>query len=473
LVGQTAARMRHTAHGYWLEEAAPAEPLAPLDGDTDADVVVIGGGYTGLWTAWWLAERAPGARIVVLEAERCGFGPSGRNGGFATALWDELDQLSHRFGDAAALEIARWSGESVRALGDWCDAEGVDAWYRRAGHLQVSASPAQDGALDDGIAAAARLGVGEQWVGLSAKEVAARIDLPRLRAGALMRDGATVQPARLALGLRERVRAREGVTVHEQSRVRRLDAAPGGVVAETASGRVRARGAVLAVNAAAAGIGPFRMRLTVGSSHIVLTEPVPDVLERIGWTGGECITDCRTFLHYFRTTPDGRIAFGWAGGRMGAGGRTGGRMDVDPEVVAQAARNLVALFPDLRGRRITHAWGGPIDVSPTHLLQLGTLPGAPVHYAFGFTGNGVAPSWLAGRVLSALALDRREPETRLALVDPEPVHVPPEPLRWLGGTAIRAAYLRREAREDEGRAADPLTRLVTEVPRLLGVHIGR
>jgi glycine/D-amino acid oxidase-like deaminating enzyme len=158
---------------------------------------------------------------------------------------------------------------------------------------------------------------------------------------------------------------------------------------------------------------------------------------------------------------------------MSAGGRTGGRIEVDAGVVAQAARDLVAMIPDLRGRRITHAWGGPIDVSPTHVLQIGTLAGAPVHYAFGFTGNGVAPSWLAGRVLSALALDQREPETRLALVDPEPVHVPPEPFRWLGGTAIRAAYLRREALEDEGREADPLTRLVTEVPRMLGVHIGR
>src|SRR5215208_2160489 len=117
--------MRHTAHGFWLEEAPAVEPLPPLDGDVVADVVVIGGGYTGLWTAWWLAERAPGARVVVLEADRCGHGPSGRNGGLATALWDELDQLAERFGDAAALEIARFSGEAVRALGDWCEAECV------------------------------------------------------------------------------------------------------------------------------------------------------------------------------------------------------------------------------------------------------------------------------------------------------------------------------------------------------------
>jgi glycine/D-amino acid oxidase-like deaminating enzyme len=467
--------MRHTAHGYWLEEAPAADPRPPLDGDVSAAVVVIGAGYAGLWTAWWLAERAPGARVVVLEADRCGHGPSGRNGGFATALWDEMDELAHRFGDDQAREIARWSGTAVRALGDWCEEQGVDAWYRRAGHLLVSAAPAQDGAWASGVAEAARLGAGEEWLALDEAEVRARCDSPRFRAGALMRDGATVQPARLALGLLDRVAHRDGVTVHEHSRVRRLDTGPAGVVAETAGGRVRARAAVLAVNGATAGIAPFRRRLTVASSHIVLTEPVPDVLERIGWTGGECISDSRTFLHYFRTTPDGRIAFGWAGGRMGAGGRTGGRMEVDPDVVAQAARHLVELFPDLAGRRISHAWGGPIDVSPTHLLQLGTAPGASgnVFYAFGFTGNGVAPAWLAGRVLSALALDLREPETRLALVDPEPVRVPPEPWRWAGGSAIRRAYLRREALEDQGREADALTRFVTDVPRRMGVHIGR
>ncbi len=209
------------------------------------------------------------------------------------------------------------------------------------------------------------------------------------------------------------------------------------------------------------------------SSHIVLTEPVPDVLEAIGWTGGECVTDARTFVHYFRTTPDGRIAFGWGGGRLAPGARLGGRVEVDGEIAELTRRDLVATFPQLTGRAITHAWGGPIDVSPSHLPQIGTLDGAPVHYAFGFTGNGVGPSHLAGRVLAALAAGGRTPDAGLALVDPAPAVVPPEPIAWAGGMLVRRAFLRRERLEEQGRRVDPLTRAVTVAPRALGIHVAR
>ena len=135
----------------------------------------------------------------------------------------------------------------------------------------------------------------------------------------------------------------------------------------------------------------------------MLTEPVPDVIAELGWTGGECITDGRTLVHYFRTTRDGRILLGWGGGRLAYGARVNGRVEVDPRRRRETAHAaLVRLFPGLRGRRITHAWGGPIDVSPSHIPQIGTLPGAPVHFAFGYTGNGVGPSNLAGRTLASL-----------------------------------------------------------------------
>ncbi len=462
----------HTAHGYWLEEAGPVAPRPALAEPVEADVVVVGGGYLGLWTAWNLLEHDPELHVVVLEADRCGHGPSGRNGGFATALWDDLPELRSGYGDAAALELARASSAAVAGLGQWCSDQGVDAWYRRRGHLQVAAAPAQEGAWSEAVAACAELGVAEEFVALDAAQVAARCGSPVFGGGALMRDGATVQPARLALGLRAKVIER-GADVREHARVRAVRIRDGRAVAVCERGSVTAPAAVLALGGASAGQRPLRRRLTVASSHIVLSEPVPDVLADIGWTGGECIVDCRTFLHYFRTTPEGRVAFGWAGGRMGYGGRTGGRLEVDPAVVAQAGRDLVRVFPDMAGRRLTHAWGGPIDVSPTHLPVFGSLHDGRVHYGFGFTGNGVAPSWLGGRVLAGLALDRREPETRLALVEPGPVRVPPEPLRYAGGSLIRAAWLRRERLEDAGRSADPLTRFVTEIPRRLGVHIGR
>ena len=221
---------------------------------------------------------------------------------------------------------------------------------------------------------------------------------------------------------------------------------------------MRAGAAVLAVGPAARGVRPLRSRLSVTSSHIVLTEPVPELLEEIGWTGGECITDGRTLVHYFRTTRDGRIVFGWGGGRLAFGARVNGRAEVDEDVAAEAHRSLLRIFPALEGRRITNAWGGPVDVSPSHIPQIGTLPGRPVHYAFGYTGNGVGPSHLAGRTLAALATGSGDEVTRLPIVNSAAgAWVPGEPLAWLGGPLVRSALVRRERIEEEagGRPAHP------------------
>jgi glycine/D-amino acid oxidase-like deaminating enzyme len=283
-----------------------------------------------------------------------------------------------------------------------------------------------------------------------------------------------VHPARLAFGLRERLLAR-GVRIFEGSRVTALHVdRNGGVLAEcSAGGKLRAATAAVAVNAASGQVRRLRDRLTVSSSHIVLTEPVPDVIERLGWTGGEAITDGRALLHYFRTTRDGRILLGWGGGRMEVGARTHGRAEFDAGVVEQTRRGLLRIFPMLEGREIAHAWGGPIDVSPTHLPAIVTLQGGRAWAAFGYTGNGVGPSHLAGRSLAALALGRSEDAARWAWIDPPPKIVPPEPLRAAGATVIRAAIARKEDLEEAGERPDPITRGLAAVPSIIGLHIVR
>ncbi len=467
--------MRHAARSWWLDEAGGvSDPRPPLAADVNADVVVVGGGYTGLWTAWHLLELAPDARVVVLDADVCAHGPSGRNGGFCEDLWLSLPTLRARFGDAGALAVARAAEASVDAIEAWCARAGVDAWLRRRGQLVVSTAPAQDGAGAAAVAAAAELGVPEKVVALERDAVRARCASPLFRRGVLLPTRAGLHPARLALGLRRRVLER-GAVVHERTRARRVvDRARGGVEVVTDGGRVRARHAVLAAGGALAAFGPLRGRLTVASSHIVLTEPVPDVLEQLGWTDGLTITDGRALLHYFRTTNDGRIAFGWAGGRLAVGARLNGRIDVEAAVARAAHADLVRIFPALSGRAVTHAWGGPIDIAPSHLPTVGALPGGRVSHAFGYTGNGVGPSQLAGRILAALALDRRDDFTALPLVEPEPDRrVPPEPLRWVGGSVVLGALRRKEAAEERGERPDPVTRLVADLPRRLGVTVGR
>lgn len=453
--------MRHDAHGWWIADAGAPTALAPLQGDVRADVVIVGGGYCGLWTAWHLLEAEPEARVVVLESERCGLGPSGRNGGFVNSLWLSLPALRERFGSPRSETLARASRDSVEAIGAWCEAEGVDAAFRRAPHPVLSAAPQQDGV-------GARAVDGEEIVALSREEVQAICASPVLRSGVLVRTAATVHPARLAFGLRDRLIAR-GVQIYENSRVRALR----GTTAETDGGRVLAGAAAVAVNARSGALKPLRRRVTVASSHIVVTEPVPDVIEALGWKGGEPITDGRALLHYFRTTPDDRILFGWAGGRMAAGARASGRRDVDAEVIAQTVRGLHVFFPMLAGRRIDHAWGGPIDVSPAHLPSIVALPGRGVHAAFGFTGNGVGPAHLAARSLASVALDRRDAASELALVEPPTTRLPPEPLRIAGATIVRRALVRKEEKEQEGKRVDPLTRAVAELPARLGMHLVR
>jgi glycine/D-amino acid oxidase-like deaminating enzyme len=456
--------VRHTRYGWWLEEAGPVDPAPPLEGDTSADVVVVGGGYLGLWTAWQLKALEPACDVVVLEAGLAGHGPSGRNGGFVSTLWDDLPILRDRVGDARALEVVRASERGVHGIGAWCEQQGVDAWYLPAPTLVVATSEAQVGSSDDAIEACAALGMPDEVRPIGPAELRERCDAGFL-GGAILRTSATVHPARLSLGLRSNI-IEAGVRLHERTPVSRLTPA-----AVTPGGRVRTGAAVLAVNSATAGFPGFRLAHAVASSHMVITEPVPDVIERLQWTGGEPIADGRTLLHYLRTTRDGRIAFGWGGGRMGFGARRRERLEVDPAAARTARDDLIRFFPQLRGRRITHAWGGPIDVSPTHLPIFGSR--GRVHHGFGFTGNGVGPAYVGGEILARLALDRRDELTRLALVDPERRLMPPEPLRWAGGSVIREALVRSDRAEDEGRRPDPVTRLVATLPRRLGLRLPR
>ena len=459
--------MRHTRTGWWLEEAGEVTPTRPLDGDARADVVVVGGGYLGLWTAWQLRELEPELDVLVLEAAVCGHGPSGRNGGFCETLWGDAPTLRDHAGDEAALAVCRASESAVRGIGAWCETNGIDAWFREAPMLQVATTESQAGSWDAVVDAAVALGEPDQVSSLSADEVRGRCASPVFLGGAQYRLNATVHPARLALGLRARLLER-GVRIHERSEVTRLER-DGSV--ETRAGRVSTSAAILAVNSAAASFPGYRLSLAVASSHIVLTEPIPDVLDELGWTGGEAIVDSRTLVHYMRTTRDGRIAFGWGGGAMGLGGRASDRLELDRDVVVETERALHRFFPQTRGRDVTHAWGGPIDVSPTHLPIFGSRD--RVHHGFGFTGNGVGPSYLGGEILARLALDRRDERTALAIVEPPRKLFPPEPLRYAGGSLIRRALVAKDAAEDEGREPSAPTRLLASLPRRIGLRLPR
>ncbi|HYF11373.1 MAG TPA: FAD-dependent oxidoreductase, partial [Actinomycetota bacterium] len=427
---------RPATRSWWMEEALSHDAFVgpdapPLDRDTTADVVVLGGGYTGMWTAWFLKEREPDLDIVLLEADICGGGPSGRNGGFCDGWWGHLSDLLQTYGEADALELLMTMGRSPGEIGAWAERHGADVWFRHAGDLAVATSPAQDHRFDGLIETAARLGVEDEYAILTADEVRERCDSPVFRGGLLIHDAANVQPARLARALRN-VLLDRGVRIHEGTRVTRFRAGSP-VIAETPNGAVRAADAVVGLGAWATWWRPFRPITTVRGSYIVITEPAPDRLKELGWTGGQQIRDLRSSIHYARTTPDGRIALGLGGLQPDLARRIDHRYDYVERYASRVARDLVRLFPAFEGVSIEAAWGGPINVSGFTMPFFGTMGRhRNVHYGLGYTGNGVAPSHLGGKILAALATRADDGFTRLGVVTREPKRFPPEPIRSPG-----------------------------------------
>ena len=451
---------------WWLEEALAGEetqPAPPLDGDASADVAIVGGGYTGLWTALALLERNPELRIALVEAEICGAGPSGRNGGFLHGYWASLASVLPVLGAEDALRLC----EAAEAIVPGVRALGADVWLREEGMLTVSAAPSQDAAVERAVAAAASVGRPEQAVRLSRDELAARVSSPVFRDGVFFADGATVHPGLLVRALRRSAIA-AGVMLHERTPALRVR--DGEVT--TANGVLRAPEIVLATNAALTGWRPAGRSLTNFGSYVVLTEPKPELLEQIGWTGGEAIVDGRMFLHYFRTTNDGRVLMGSGSGPIGNGGTIDARFSSDAPTAGRAEAGLRRLLPGLDGARVERAWGGPIDVSADHLPFFGTKRDTRIHYGAGYSGHGVGPSWLGGQILASLVVGADDVWTRLPLATRRVPSLPPEPLRRLGGGLVRASIMACEAAEEAGRRPPLAARVGAAVPRLLGMELG-
>lgn len=456
---------------WWLRRALAAEQptrLAPsLFEDKTADVAIVGGGYTGMWTAYFLTEMSPDMRIVLLEADICGGGPSGRNGGFLHGWWEYLPYLAKRYGPEQGLRIAEAADEVVAGIGEWCTRHGVDAWFTPQGYLRVNAFPRVANDWSGSIAELARLGAPGQLQHLDRAAVQAICASPAFGEGVLMPSAATVQPALLARGLR-RVLLERGVQIHEGTAVHRMQPGPTGMRLTTARGSLRAERVVLAVNAWAAGWPGFRTRVLAWGSYMVLTEPIPDRLGELGWTGGQAIADSRFTISYFRTTRDGRIAFGAGVGAAGFDGRIGPVFTHDRQAIERVAANFRHLFPMLADVRFDDAWGGPIDISADRFPEIGSLHDGRVLYAHGFAGNGVGPARLAGRILAARIAGGSDPIAFLPLVGRRQRFLPPEPFRYLGARAIREALIQEDDALDAGRRPGVLTRLVARLPSLLG-----
>jgi putative aminophosphonate oxidoreductase len=450
---------------WWLAAVDGDGADAPrLEGPTSADVCIVGGGFTGLWTALNLKQRDPGLDVAIVEAETCGSGASGRNGGCALTYWHHFTNLQAICGTAEALRLARASADAVAEIGQFCEEHEIDAGYRADGWLWTATNSAQVGRWRRTIDAISSAGE-EPFVEVQADELAARTGSRAHLAGVYEASAASVQPAALARGLR-RVVLGHGVRIFEWSPMVTLDRSTPLVVGCT-GGSVRARQVILAMNAWAAQIPDLRNSFVIVSSDLAITAPVGPRLSDLGWTDGVCVSDSRLMVHYYRTTPDGRIAFGRGGARLAYGARVGGSLQgPSPQRDADwLADSFHRLYPELADVPFAATWAGPID-RPADGLPFFTRLGRPdLLCGVGFAGNGVAPCLLAGRTLASMSVGADDEWSSSGLVRPVPKGLPPEPLRSVGGLLVKRAVRRQETAEDAGRTPARLDRwLAAQAP---------
>ncbi len=460
---------------WWLSEALSAEghiaPSAALGGAASADVLIVGGGFTGLWTALAIKRDAPQTSVILIDAGICGSGASGKNGGKVHGYWASLPGLAETLGPDAALAVA-WAGTRAQdGIRRFVQATGNDVWWREAGNVRVSASTAQDAKITRYIETAERLGVPDSVRRLSADDVAQYCRSPAFRAGLYLPEGANVQPARLARALRQEA-LRLGVTIHENTRMLKLEpGAPNRVT--TPSGEVTAKDVVLATNIGLASDPSIRKHVTVFSSYALMTEPASDELQSMGWKGDEGFADLRMFVHYFRKTVDGRVLMGAGSGPISFNGRsTPSYLTRDVATGNRAVHALRRLLPGLNETGVSKIWGGGIDVSSDRLPFFRTRLGTRVHEACGYSGHGVNPTYIGGQCLASLVLDRKDEWTSSPFCTRQLPTLPPEPFRTIGGRLVRRGIIRCEEAEDGDRNAALVDRIAAAIPKAFGLRIG-
>jgi glycine/D-amino acid oxidase-like deaminating enzyme len=433
---------------YWLDDPRRPEPLPPLAGAAEADLVVVGGGYTGLWTALLASERFGSRSVMLLEAGRCGDQASGRNGGFASAslthgFWnglsrwpDELDTLD-RLGE-----------ENLSAIGGTIERLGIDCDWRLTGELSVATRPHQVDELGELSQEMTARGV--EHTLLDAAGVRGLLDSPTYVGGLLEPHGtALVEPARLAWGLRQAC-LDAGVVIHEGTRVTGLDKEATGLRLETESGSVRAGQVVLATNA----FPPLLRRLSLMTvpvyDYVLMTEPLSaEQLASIGWSGRQGVGDSANQFHYYRLTRDNRILWGGYDAVYRYGSKISPALETAGPTHERLAGHFFETFPQLAGLRFTHRWAGVIDTCTRFSAFFGTALGGQVAYALGYTGLGVAATRFGAQVVLDLLAGEETERTRLEMVRSKPLPFPPEPLRWAGIQLTTRSLARADA--DGGR----------------------
>ncbi|HCT80078.1 MAG TPA: FAD-dependent oxidoreductase [Micromonosporaceae bacterium] len=433
---------------FWLQDKPPPRP--GLTGRGEADVVIIGGGFTALWTAYYLSELAPDRSVLILEAEHAGWGASGRNGGWCTTEMPTLlGNLVVRYGPMAAMRFYRAAGKSLDEIEKVLSIEGIDASWQRDGSLYLARNEPQRQRLLAWQEMRLKLGINDMtfFEGAAARE---RLNGKGVLTAGFTPNCATVHPARIAFGLAAALE-RRGVVIAEG--VRAVHIGPGRV--QSTQGDVRSKVVLLATEAYSGNLNGHAGRVLPVVSRLIATEPLPDAnWQELGWHDRMTVADSRYQFAYFQRTADNRLI---AGGR-GVGYRA--KADSHERVFARLRDSMVDLFPALHDVEITHRWSGEYGLHRDSEPAVVFDPATGMGHAGGYGGEGVALSNLAGRTLAALVTGQPRPETKLCWVNHRSRRWEPEPLRRLGVHSVASAATWADNYEDRTGRVAPLAGFV-------------
>jgi glycine/D-amino acid oxidase-like deaminating enzyme len=429
---------------FWLAQPGAPEPGPPLDRDDEADLLVVGGGLTGLWAA--LLAREAGQEVVLLEGERIAFGASGRNGGFMDAsLTHGIENGVARWPDEMP-ELERLGRENLAAIKEAMERHGIDAGFEETGELSFAAAPYQAGYIPEIVETAHAYG----WPAeaLTAEQAQAEVHSPTYHGAAYLPEGrGLVDPARLAWGLAAAART-AGVRIHERSPVTGLARNGAGVRAAAGGRTVKARRAVLATSAFPPLVRAIRRYVVPVYDYVLVTEPLTNEQRAsLGWARRQGLTDLGNQFHYYRLTADDRILFGGYDAIYNFRNGMGPHLDERAPSFELLASHFFETFPQLEGLRFTHRWGGAIDTCSRFSVMFGKALGGRAVFCVGYTGLGVAASRFGAQTALDLVERRDTERTRLAMVNTKPIPFPPEPLRWAGITLTRRALARADRRQ--------------------------
>ena len=440
---------------FWLDTDERPQPQPALIGEVSTDLAIVGGGFTGLWTALLAKEADPQRRVVLLEGGTVGWAASGRNGGFCSASlthgWDNGETHLPRE-NARLTELGLENLDAIEAA---VEKYGLDCEFERTGEITVAVEDYQVRELAQGHDPAA----GTEW--LDADQLREHISSPGFKGGLWDRRGtAMINPAKLCWELLRVIR-NLGVEVYENSVVRSMRRPAGAVVLETDSGELRARSVALATNVFPSLLARTRLHTVPVYDYVIMTQPLTDAqMESIGWAGRHGLADSANRFHYFRLTADNRILWGGFDAVYHYGKQVSWKYDQRPETFETLAAQFYETFPQLADVSFTHKWGGAIDTCSRFFSFFATAHAGRIAYAAGFTGLGVGASRFAGRVMLDLLSGEKTELTELQMVKKQPIPFPPEPLAWLGVKMTTAALIKAD--ENEGRRG-PLLKVLDAV----------